>query len=321
MQAASTVGFNQGKSLKRQGVKAAVAALALCLGLSAQAMTYPVDENTVVVGEDTTYQVERGGTTTLEYVAAKFQLGLSNMIEANPGVDPIVPMAGTNLIIPRRLLLPDTKRTGIIVNSPEMRLYYYHDNQVDVLPIGIGQLGTDTPLNWVTKVERKRANPTWTPTQKMHEEYAARGEYLPKVWPAGPDNPMGLFAIYIGRLYAIHGTNADFGIGLRVSHGCVRLRNEDIEYLFNNVPVGTRVQFINEPIKTAEDDLGNLYIEVHQPLSMNEEEFETLDKNLPFNFTKEQKEFFARPEINQDILQQALSERSGRVVLLNPPEF
>lgn len=318
MQAASSA--DKVKWLSR-GVTAGVAALALSVCAVASAVTYPIDEHTVVVGADTTYQVERGGTTTLEYVSAQYQLGLSNMIEANPGVDPIVPMAGTNLIIPRRLLLPDTPRKGIIVNSPEMRLYYYHDNEVDVLPIGIGQLGTDTPLNWVTKVERKRANPTWTPTQKMHQEYAARGETLPKVWPAGPDNPMGLFAIYIGRLYAIHGTNADFGIGLRVSHGCVRLRNEDIEYLFNTVPVGTRVQFINEPIKTAEDAEGNLYIEVHQPLSMNEEEFETLDKNLPFTFTKEQQEFFARPEVNQDILHQALSERSGRVVLLNPPEF
>lgn len=315
------LGLAQSRGLVRRGVTACVVAVTLSLSAVASAITYPIDENTKVVGADTTYLVERGGTTTLEYVAAHFQLGLSNMIEANPGVDPIVPMAGTNLIIPRRLILPNTPREGIIVNSPEMRLYFYHDNEVDVLPIGIGQLGTDTPLNWVTKVERKRANPTWTPTQKMHEEYAARGETLPKVWPAGPDNPMGLFAIYIGRLYAIHGTNADFGIGLRVSHGCVRLRNDDIEYLFNNVPVGTRVQFINDPIKTAEDAEGNLYIEVHQPLSMNEEEFETLDKNLPFTFTKEQQEFFARPEVNQDILHQALSERSGRVVLLNPPEF
>ena len=225
-----------------QGVTVGVAALALSVCAVASAVTYPIDEHTVVVGADTTYQVERGGTTTLEYVSAQYQLGLSNMIEANPGVDPIVPMAGTNLIIPRRLLLPDTPRKGIIVNSPEMRLYYYHNNEVDVLPIGIGQLGTDTPLNWVTKVERKRANPTWTPTQKMHQEYAARGETLPKVWPAGPDNPMGLFAIYIGRLYAIHGTNADFGIGLRVSHGCVRLRNEDVEKLkANYAKIGMRV--------------------------------------------------------------------------------
>lgn len=287
----------------------------------AQAASYSMTEGQVMVGEDTTYAISKDGTTTLEYVSAQYKLGLSNLIEANPGVDPIVPVNGTQLIIPQRSLLPDTVKNGIVINSPEMRLYYYHDGKVDVLPIGIGQLGTDTPLNWTTKVERKRANPTWTPTAKMHAEYRARGEFLPKVWPAGPDNPMGLFALYIGRLYAIHGTNADFGIGLRVSHGCVRLRNEDIEYLFNNVPVGTRVQFINEPIKTAEDADGNLWIEVHQPLSMNEEEFETLDKNLPFKFTKAQQEFFKRPEINQEILQQALNDRTGRVTLLNPVTF
>lgn len=288
---------------------------------AAQAASYPLADNQVMVGEDTTYSIEKDGTTTLEYVSAQYKLGLSNLIEANPGVDPIVPVNGTQLIIPKRSLLPDTVKKGIVINSPEMRLYYYHDNQVDVLPIGIGQLGTDTPLNWTTKIERKKAGPTWTPTAKMHAEYRARGETLPAVWPAGPDNPMGLYALYIGRLYAIHGTNADFGIGLRVSHGCVRLRNEDIEYLFNNAPIGTRVQFINEPIKTAEDADGNLWIEVHQPLSMNEEEFETLDKNIPFKFTKEQAEFFKRPEINQDILHQALTERSGRVTLLNPADF
>lgn len=94
-----------------------------------------------------------------------------------------------------------------------------------------------------------KAGPTRTPTAKMHAEYRAAGEPLPAVVPAGPDNPMGLYALYIGRLYAIHGTNANFGIGLRVSHGCVRLRNEDIKFLFEKVPVGTRVQFIDEPVK------------------------------------------------------------------------
>lgn len=304
--------------------KALAVSLNLCLMLlwsNAQAVTFPCSKDTVVVGEDTTYQVSPTGTTTLEYVAAHYQLGLSNLIEANVGVDPIVPLPKTNLIVPQRTLLPKTVHKGIIINSPEMRLYYYHDDVVDVLPIGIGQLGSDTPLNWVTKIERKRANPTWTPTAKMHAEYKARGETLPKVWPAGPDNPMGLYALYLGRLYAIHGTNVDFGIGLRVSHGCVRLRNDDIEYLFNNVPVGTRVQFINAPIKTAEDADGNLYIEVHQPLSMTESEFETMDKDIPFNFTREQINFFQRPEVNKDVLRQALLERSGRVVLLNPADF
>ena len=274
-----------------------------------------------VIGEEQTYNISADGTTTLEYVAAEYSLGLSNMIEANPNVDPIVPKKGTTLIIPTKLLLPPTVHEGVIINSAEMRLYYFHGNKVTVFPIGIGQLGKGTPINWVTKIERKRANPTWTPTANTRAEYAAAGEPLPAVVPAGPDNPMGLFAAYVGRLYAIHGTNADFGIGLRVSQGCVRLRNEDNEHFFNMVPVGTRVEFISQPIKFAEEPNGDLYIEVHQPLSRSQSEFENFDTDVPFTFTQAQLEFFKDPRINQDILQRALEERSGRPVLLNPAEF
>ncbi|MCP6490652.1 L,D-transpeptidase family protein, partial [Klebsiella pneumoniae] len=108
---------------------------------------------------------------------------------------------------------------------------------------------------------------------------------LPAVVPAGPDNPMGLYALYIGRLYAIHGTNANFGIGLRVSHGCVRLRNEDIKFLFEKVPVGTRVQFIDEPVKATTEPDGSRYIEVHNPLSTTEAQFEG-QEIVPITLTK-----------------------------------
>ena len=155
----------------------------------------------------------------------------------------------------------------------------------------------------------------------MRAEYAAQGEYLPAVVPAGPDNPMGLYAMYIGKLYAIHGTNADFGIGLRVSHGCVRLRNNDNEELFHKVAVGTRVEFINEPIKYSKEPNGDIYIEVHQPLSRTLSEFEDVDANVPFNFTQDQLEFFEDPNIDKEILERALKERSGRPVLLNPPKI
>ena len=300
-------------------------ALAVALASSITAANASNDYTIVpghnVIGEEQTYNISADGTTTLEYVAAKYSLGLSNMIEANPNVDPIVPKKGTTLIIPTKLLLPPTVHEGVIINSAEMRLYYFHGNKVTVFPIGIGQLGKGTPINWVTKIERKRANPTWTPTANTRAEYAAAGEPLPAVVPAGPDNPMGLFAAYVGRLYAIHGTNADFGIGLRVSHGCVRLRNEDNEHFFNMVPVGTRVEFISQPIKFAEEPNGDLYIEVHQPLSRSQSEFENFDTDVPFTFTQAQLEFFKDPRINQDILQRALEERSGRPVLLNPAEF
>ena len=284
-------------------------------------LTYSVTDSTRMVGEESVYRIGRDGTTTMEYVAAKYKLGLSNVIEANPQVDPIVPRKGTELVTPQKVILPDAVHEGIVLNSAEMRLYYYTQGKVEIFPVGIGQLGKSTPVNWVTKVERKKDGPTWTPTAAMRAEYAAQGEILPAVYPAGPDNPMGLYALYVGKLYAIHGTNADFGIGLRVSHGCVRLRHDDIERLFHIVPVGTRVEFINQPIKHFVAPDGGIYIEVHQPLSRTSAEFDDVDAQVPFNFTQSDLEFFKTPGIDHDLLNKALRERSGRPVLLNPAQF
>lgn len=157
---------------------------------------------------------------------------------------------------------------------------------------------------------------TWTPTAKMHAEYRAAGEPLPAVVPAGPDNPMGLYALYIGRLYAIHGTNANFGIGLRVSHGCVRLRNDDIKFLFENVPVGTRVQFIDEPVKATTEPDGSRYIEVHNPLSTTEAQFEGKEA-VPITLNKSILAVTNEPDVDQTVVQQAVQDRSGMPVRLN----
>lgn len=247
----------------------------------ALAVTYPLPpEGSRLVGNPVTVVVPEGNTLPLEYFAAQHGLGLSNMLEANPGVDPFLPKAGTTLTIPQQLILPDTVREGIVVNVAEMRLYYYPpgSNTVEVLPIGIGQAGRETPRNWVTAVERKQEGPTWSPTPNTRRAYAAEGKTLPAFVPAGPDNPMGLYAIYIGRLYAIHGKNSNFGIGLRVSQGCIRLRNNDIKYLFDNVPVGTRVQLIDRPVKMSTEPDGSRWVEVHEPLSRNRAEFESTRK-------------------------------------------
>lgn len=301
---------------------AIAAAVMMAASISANAgLKYSINDGTRLVGEESVYRIERDGTTTMEYVAAHYTLGLSNMIEANPGVDPIVPKRGTEMVIPQRVILPVAPHEGIVINSAEMRLYYYTQGQVEIFPIGIGQLGKGTPLAWVTKVERKKDGPTWTPTAAMRAEYAAQGEILPAVYPAGPDNPMGLYALYVGRLYAIHGTNADFGIGLRVSHGCVRLRDADIARLFNIVPVGTRVEFTNQPIKHFVAPDGGIWIEVHQPLSRTSAEFDNIDEQAPFSYTQSDLDFFKTAGIDQDILQRALRERTGRPVLLNPAEF
>lgn len=256
--------------------------LTLCAAVpGAFAVTYTLPpEGSRLVGTPIIITVPEGNTLPLEAFAAQYGQGLSNMLEANPGVDPFLPKSGTRLVIPQQLILPDTVREGIIVNAAEMRLYYYPPvgNTVEVLPIGIGQAGRETPRNWVTAVERKQEGPTWSPTPNTRRAYAAEGKTLPAFVPAGPDNPMGLYAIYIGRLYAIHGTNSNFGIGLRVSQGCIRLRNNDIKYLFDNVPVGTRVQLIDRPIKSTTEPDGSRWVEVHEPLSRNRAEFESTRK-------------------------------------------
>lgn len=274
--------------------------------LSALATEYPLPAaQSRLIGENQYYTVPEG-KHTLEDIAAKYQLGLSNLLEANPGVDPFLPKPGSQLLIPLQLILPNAPREGIVINVAEMRLYYYPKGKktVEVLPIGIGQIGKDTPENWVTSVQRKRANPTWTPTPRIRKEYAAKGEILPAVWPAGPDNPMGLYALYIGNLYAIHGTNASFGIGLRVSQGCVRLRHEDIEHLFKTVPVGTRVQFVNQPIKATEEPDGKRYLAVHQPLSRTVAEFES-NEPVAISLPRDIAKFIAKADTNSSVIKKA----------------
>ncbi|XHA14987.1 L,D-transpeptidase [Citrobacter farmeri] len=283
---------------------------------SALAVSYPLPpEGSRLVGNPLTITVPDKNTQPLEAFAAQYGQGLSNMLEANPDVDVFLPKSGSTLVVPQQIILPATVRQGIVVNVAEMRLYYYPNgsNTVEVFPIGIGQAGRETPRNWVTKVERKQEAPSWTPTANTRREYARRGESLPAFVPAGPDNPMGLYAIYIGKLYAIHGTNANFGIGLRVSQGCIRLRNDDIEHLFQNVPVGTRVQIIDQPVKTTTEPDGSRWVEVHEPLSRNRSEYES-DKKVPLPITPVMRSFMSGEGVDVHRVSEALKRRSGMPV-------
>ncbi len=251
-----------------------VSALAMAAVPHALAASYPLPPvGSRLIGTEEIYTVPGNGES-LETIAARYQVGLIAMLEANPTVDPFLPQTGMELRIPTTMLLPETPREGIVLNLAELRLYYYPkgSNVVEVYPIGIGRVGRSTPT-MVTTIISKRANPTWTPTANTRKEYAAQGISLPAVVPAGPENPMGLFALRLAKgngEYLIHGTNANFGIGMRVSAGCIRLRPDDIEALFDKVPVGTRVQIVNDPIKVSVEPDGKRYMEVHQPLSKND---------------------------------------------------
>lgn len=200
---------------------------------------------------------------TLLDVARQFKLGYVEMVAANPGTDPWVPGEGTDVVLPTVHLMPDlgdVKPEGIIVNLADMRLYFFEENSAAPrsFPIGIGRDGLNTPTG-VTDVVRKRKEPSWHPTARMREE----DPELPDVVPAGPDNPLGTRAIYLGwPQYLIHGTNKPWGVGRRVSSGCVRMYPEDVETLFDLVDVGTKVTVIDQPIKLGW--IGdNLFMEAH----------------------------------------------------------
>ncbi|MGP1939087.1 MAG: L,D-transpeptidase family protein [Arsenophonus sp. ET-DL9-MAG3] len=270
-----------------------------------------------LIGENIHYIVPND-RESLEAIASKFQIGLLNMLEANIGVDPYLPKIGMTLIIPMQMLLPDTKRNGIIINLAELRLYFIlkKSNKVIVYPIGIGQLNANTP-KMLTTISQLIKNPTWTPTENIRKRYAADGVVLPKTFPAGPDNPMGLYALrlaYAKGQYLIHGTNANFGIGLRVSSGCIRLRPKDIKALFYSVPIGTQVQIINEPIKYSKESDNNYYIEVHQPLSKREYDD---PQTMPLIYSNKFKIFLKQPNIDQKLVIQAIIRRSGIPIKIN----
>ena len=190
---------------------------------------------------------------TLLDIGRRYNVGYEELKLANPGVDPWIPGAGTLIVIPSRFILPDTPRTGIVLNLAELRLYYYPDpvdaprRRVITHPISIGRVGWSTPLG-TTSIVSKIVNPTWYPPASIRAEAEADGEPLPRVVPPGPDNPLGTHALALAKKgYLIHGTNKPFGLGMRVSHGCVRMFPEDIISLYESVPVGTPVHVVNQP--------------------------------------------------------------------------
>ncbi|AOI31875.1 TPA: L,D-transpeptidase family protein [Citrobacter freundii] len=292
-------------------------AATFALALPAQANTWPLPPpGSRLVGQNTVHVVEDNGGS-LEAIAKKYNVGFLALLQANPGVDPYVPRPGSVLTIPLQTLLPDAPREGIVINLAELRLYYYQPgtNSVTVYPIGIGQLGGDTLTpTMVTTISDKRANPTWTPTANIRARYKANGIDLPAVVPAGPDNPMGHHAIRLaayGGVYLLHGTNADFGIGMRVSSGCIRLRDGDIETLFRQVTPGTKVNIINTPIKASVEPNGVRLVEVHQPLS---EKINDDPQLLPIVLNASMQTFKNAARTDTAVMDHAMEIRSGMPV-------
>ncbi|WP_220711389.1 L,D-transpeptidase LdtE [Enterobacter cancerogenus] len=279
---------------------------------TARAVDYPLPPvGSRLIGQNQTYTIQEGDNK-LQDIARRFNTAAQLILETNNTIAPVNPAPGTVITIPSQMLLPDTPREGIVVNLAELRLYYFppDENRVEIYPLGIGQLGLETPVS-TTRVSQKIPNPTWTPTAGIRARSLAQGIKLPPVVPAGPNNPLGRFALRLGignGEYLIHGTSAPNSVGLRVSSGCMRMNAPDIKALFEQVRVGTRVQIINEPVKFAVEPDGRRYIEVHRPLAQQEgEDPQTVAISHSADFAT----FVAQAGNDKALIDKALSRRAG----------
>ncbi|MCG3098567.1 L,D-transpeptidase family protein [Enterobacter sp. DRP3] len=285
---------------------------------SARAMDYPLPPTgSRLIGQNQTYTIQEGDKK-LQTIARRFNTAAQVILETNNTIAPVNPAPGTVITIPSQMLLPDTPHEGIVVNLAELRLYYFPpgENIVQVFPLGIGQLGLETPVT-TTRVSQKIPNPTWTPTPGIRARSLEQGIKLPPVVPAGPNNPLGRFALRLGvgnGEYLIHGTSAPDSVGLRVSSGCMRMNAPDIKALFEQVRVGTRVQIINEPVKFSVEPDGKRYIEVHRPLAQVEGENPQVS---PITHSADFATFVSQAGSDKTLINKALSRRAGIPVIVS----
>ena len=208
---------------------------------------------------------------TLSDLARTYGLGYDELIAANPGIDPWLPGTKTPVLLPTQYVVPDVPREGVVLNIASKRLFYFPEvpegqpQVVKTYPIGIGRVGWETPLG-TTKVVAKARDPHWYVPASVRREHRELGDPLPAVVPPGPDNPLGTHVLKLEMPgYLIHGTNQPYGVGMRVSHGCVRLYPENIEFLYELVEIGETVTIINEPFLLGQLN-GDTFFEGHSPL-------------------------------------------------------
>lgn len=292
------------------------------LAFQAQGQTYPLPPRDVdLVGH--VQVIDALHEDTMLDIARRYQLGHDEIMLANPGVDRWLPGEGTPITLPTRYILPAADRVGLVLNVPEMRLYYYpparagESRVVRTYPVSVGRMDWETPLgSW--HIISKQTDPVWRPPASIRAEAAERGETLPKVVPAGPENPLGRHALRLNiPSYLIHGTDKPWGIGMRVTHGCLRMYPEDIEALYDEIPVGTPVRIVNQPVKTGWL-MDTLYIEVHPPLEEDEEGRERLMETAMDVIREAVAERPAR--LSGRLINQAVRESRGYPVAVSLPE-
>lgn len=291
--------------------QASVFATALFCSLL-DAKSYQLPQTKQLIGLPSTHIVQQGDYFLS--ISEIHNVGFLPLIAANPNVDPLLPQLETQITLPTQMILPRTAQVGIVVNLPELRLYYFEPekSQVHVYPIGIGQKGHRTPVTR-SFISQKRKSPDWIVPEPLRKRYLTeKNIVLPPIVPAGPDNPLGSYAMRLGKSeYLIHGTNQRFGIGLSVSSGCIRMFESDIEELFNRVELNTPVRIIDQPVKLLLTEQNTVYLEVHSPLEGSKRQLD-IDATL-----KKLRHILEPAKIDESQLEDIFSQASGLPILLN----
>jgi L,D-transpeptidase ErfK/SrfK len=272
---------------------------------------FPVSPTVQVFGTEQ-YVTSRYQDTLIE-LARRHGLGYEEIIWANREVDPWLPGEGTTVRLPSRHVLPMAPQQGIVVNIAEYRMYYYTrrgpETVVTTFPVSIGRMDWATPLGrW--RVVAKQKDPAWYPPESIRKEHLQDGRgFLPKVVPPGPNNPLGRHAIRLSvNGYLIHGTNEPRGIGMQVTHGCIRMYPEDIEWLFGRIPVSTPVTIVNQPVKFGW--MGDeLYLEVIPPLEGDRRSEEKDLTAITEAYVAATRERAAR--VDWDLVEEVFARRDG----------
>ncbi|MFD1207475.1 L,D-transpeptidase family protein [Modicisalibacter tunisiensis] len=277
---------------------------------------YPLPEASDIVGHPRV--VTASHDDTVVDIGLNHGIGFDAMRLANPTLNMWLPGEGTEVVVPTRFILPPGPREGVVINLAEKRLYYYPPTgedepaRVETYPVGVGRMDWQTPLG-TTTITTKIENPAWYPPQSIREERARTGKpALPRVVPAGPDNPLGDYAMLLDIPgYMIHGTNRPRGVGMQVSHGCIRMLPRDIDNLVHRLPDGTQVRIINQPVKLGWDN-GLLYAQIYPPAEGESQAQEVSDALAAVNKAVKGKDFL----VDYAHLMAELKSPSGRVTPL-----
>ncbi|MGR8948073.1 MAG: L,D-transpeptidase family protein [Gammaproteobacteria bacterium] len=271
-----------------------------------------IPEHTEVLGGLQVIEAHR--ENTFSAIAREYGLGYDELKIANPGIDPWLPGDGTRIYLPTMMIIPDVERAGVVVNLPSLRLLHFQTSSVteslvsiENYAIGIGREGWATPTGNFHITEKVR-DPNWYPPASVKKEHAKMGDPLPDVVPPGPDNPLGRFKMRLSNPeYLIHGTNKPSGVGMRVSHGCIRLYPENIAELFENAPKNTKVQIVNQPVLAGWRNR-QLFLEVHPQLVEDKRDIHQLAEQ---EIAKALQKSPAGVSVNQKLIDVIIAEKRG----------